>query len=184
MSRTAFLFPGQGAQFVLRLPLDETVSAEAERPASEPVRARRRVLIIEDNVDAADSLRVALELSEHTVEVAYSGTDGVARARELKPEVVLCDIGLPGLDGYQVARALRADGALRDTCLIALSGYALPEDLRRAEQAGFDEHLAKPASLEKLEAKLAACKLRKRAARGEAVTEAIAGDVTRGTSKR
>jgi two-component system CheB/CheR fusion protein len=77
------------------------------------------------------------------------------KARELKPEVVLCDIGLPEMDGYAVARAFRADEALRATYLVAVTGYALPEDVARAKEAGFDQHLAKPFSLEKLEEVLA-----------------------------
>jgi CheY-like chemotaxis protein len=106
---------------------------------------RRRVLIIEDNVDAADSLREALELCRHRVEVAYNGPDGMAKARVFRPEVVLCDIGLPGMDGYEVARAIRADESLAGVRLVAVSGYAQPEDRARATRAGFDAHVAKPA---------------------------------------
>ena len=83
--------------------------------------------------------------------VAYRGPDGLKMAREFKPDVVLCDIGLPEMDGYQVARAIRADDQLRNVQLIALTGYALPQDLAKAKEAGFDQHLAKPPSLEKLE---------------------------------
>ena len=117
---------------------------------------RRRILIIEDNVDAADSLCEVLALGDHEVKVAYNGSEGLARARELQPEVVLCDLGLPGMDGFAVARAFRADPALNGTFLVALSGYALPEDVARATQAGFQHHLAKPPSIEALEALLAA----------------------------
>ena len=88
--------------------------------------------------------------------MAYNGPAGIARAREFRPDVVLCDIGLPGMNGYEVARAFRADGALSRTCLVALSGYALPEDLQRAVEAGFERHLAKPPSFDKLEELLAA----------------------------
>lgn len=117
--------------------------------------AGRRVLVIEDNVDAADSLREVLEFGDHQVAVAYDGVDGLAKAREFMPEVVLCDIGLPGLDGFGVARAFRADAALKDVLLVALSGYALPEDLQQAREAGFEQHLAKPPSIAKLEDLLA-----------------------------
>jgi CheY-like chemotaxis protein len=113
------------------------------------------VLIIEDNVDAADSLRDALRFGRHEVEVAYNGPDGVARARSFRPEVVLCDIGLPGMDGYDVARTLRADAQVNQARLIALSGYALPQDLQRAHEAGFEGHLAKPPRMEALETLLA-----------------------------
>jgi len=115
----------------------------------------QRVLVIEDNVDAADNLREVLLFGDHQVEVAYNGPEGLARAREFKPEVVLCDIGLPSMDGYEVARAFRADDATKGVFLVALSGYALPEDLQRAQEAGFDRHLAKPPSIEKIEEALA-----------------------------
>jgi PAS domain S-box-containing protein len=145
---------GQGAEFVVRLPLamDDAV---APRPAATAGKGRRRVLIIEDNVDAADSLRDVLAFGEHDVEVAYDGPQGMAKAKEFRPDVVFCDIGLPGMDGFEVARSFRADEALKGVFLVALSGYALPEDVARAQAAGFDRHLAKPPSLEKLEEILA-----------------------------
>jgi CheY-like chemotaxis protein len=90
------------------------------------------------------------------VSLAPGGRSGLERARAERPEVVLCDIGLPDLDGYEVARALRADPALSGTRLIALSGYAQPEDRERALQAGFDAHLAKPPDPEALSRMLAA----------------------------
>jgi PAS domain S-box-containing protein len=146
---------GQGAEFVVRLPL-----ALEEVAADEPARSlaaggRRRVLIIEDNIDAADSLREAIEFSEHEVEVAYNGPAGIAKARKYMPEIVFCDIGLPGMDGFDVARAFRADDALKGAYLVALSGYALPEDVQRATEAGFDQHLAKPPNLQSLEQTIA-----------------------------
>jgi PAS domain S-box-containing protein len=147
--------PGQGSRFVVRLPLDLSGPAPVERRAAPTRERRRRVLVIEDNVDAADSLRDVLRLQGHEVAVAYGGLSGIATAREFHPEIVLCDIGLPGMDGYEVARAFRADEALRGAHLVALSGYALADDLRRAAEAGFDEHLTKPASFEKLAAVLA-----------------------------
>jgi len=104
--------------------------------------------VIEDNLDAAESLQLALELEGHEVAVAHDGPKGIERARELTPEVVLCDIGLPDMDGYAVAKALRREPGLRDTVLVALTGYALPEDQRRAAEAGFDAHLTKPATVE------------------------------------
>ena len=146
---------GDGAQFEVRLPLE----AEALQPAEENVAAAlktpRRVLIIEDNRDAADGLRAVLELAGHRVEMANNGVEGLARARAFRPEVVLCDIGLPGMNGYEVARACRADALLKDAFLVALSGYARPEDLRRSADAGFDRHLAKPPSIEALQVLLA-----------------------------
>jgi len=148
---------GQGAEFVVRLPL-----ALGEGAADGPVRSRtlapggrRRVLVIEDNIDAAETLREALEFGEHEVEVAYNGPAGIAKAHKFRPEVVFCDIGLPGMDGFAVARAFRADDGLKRTYLVALSGYALPEDVQHALEAGFDQHLAKPPNLESLEQALA-----------------------------
>jgi two-component system CheB/CheR fusion protein len=148
---------GQGAEFVVRLPL-----APEDVPTDGPLLSptlvpggRRSVLIIEDNIDAADSLREALQFGGHEVEVAYTGTAGIAKAHQHKPEVVFCDIGLPGMDGFDVARAFRAAGALKGVYLVALTGYALPEDLQRALEAGFDQHLAKPPELDRLEQILA-----------------------------
>jgi two-component system CheB/CheR fusion protein len=98
----------------VRLPLDTGAALEVSAPAH-VARARRHVLIIEDNADAADSLSEALELGDHEVAVAYNGPEGIAKAREFHPDVVLCDIGLPGMDGYDVARAFRADEQLKGT---------------------------------------------------------------------
>jgi len=147
--------PGQGAEFAVRLPLRELANGSEVTPASGRTTSTRRVLVIEDNVDAAESLREVLEFSGHTVEIANSGSDGVEKSRAFRPHMILCDIGLPGMDGYEVARRLRADQTLASTYLVALTGYALPEDLARAKEAGFDEHIAKPASLERIEQVLA-----------------------------
>ena len=118
--------------------------------SSPAVGAGRRVLIIEDNLDAADSLRVMLQLCGHEVEVALNGADGIELARALRPEVVLCDLGLPHLDGVGVAEAIRADPALRGVRLIAITGYGGPEDVERALRAGFDAYVTKPADLSRL----------------------------------
>jgi two-component system CheB/CheR fusion protein len=144
--------PGKGAAFTISLPLD--VTAARTKPAQPGVGGPvgpRRVLVIEDNDDAADSLREVLELGEHTVEVAYSGRDGIEKARAFHPDVVLCDIGLPEMDGYEVARTIRTDPELGRVALVALSGYAQPEDVATAREAGFDAHLAKPPSIDTLE---------------------------------
>jgi signal transduction histidine kinase len=142
---------GKGAAFVVRLPLETGDAPEKPSVRASGPRICRRVLIIEDNLDAAESLREALELGEHEVEVAHSGPEGIERARSFRPDAVLCDIGLPGMDGYDVARVVRQDPTLQSTCLVALSGYALPEDLERAVEAGFQHHLAKPPSVDRLE---------------------------------
>jgi two-component system CheB/CheR fusion protein len=143
--------PGQGAEFTLRLPLHYGGEVREAPAARAPKAAACRVLIIEDHVDAANSLRDVLRLSGHEVQVAHEAKSGLAKARASKPDVILCDIGLPGMDGYDLARAVRSEPLLRSIFLVALTGYALPEDLARARDAGFDEHLAKPPNLEKVE---------------------------------
>jgi CheY-like chemotaxis protein len=105
----------------------------------------RLILVIEDNVDAGETLAQVLRVNGHQVSVALDGRTGIAEARRLVPDVVLCDIGLPDFDGHTVARTLRADATLRATRLIALTGYAQPEDCALARESGFDAHLAKPA---------------------------------------
>ena len=141
----------RGAELTVRLPLQAGLEAEAKTAlAQSPPQPGRRVLIVDDDRDVADGLRAALEIHTHQVEVAGNGPDALAAARIFKPDVVFCDIGLPGMNGYDVARAFRADGAFRSTLLVALSGYAQSEDLAKASAAGFDQHLAKPPSLEKI----------------------------------
>ncbi len=137
---------GQGAAFVVRLPLEVEPAHATPQPAVAPGTVRR-VLVIDDNVDLANSLQEAMALCGHLVEVAYDGAAGLSTAREFKPDVVLCDIGLPGMSGYEVAHAFRADEALAHAHLIAVSGYAMLEDIERSKAAGFELHLAKPTSI-------------------------------------
>ncbi len=146
--------PGKGAVFTIALPIEPRGPLETPTAAG-AARAARRVLVIEDNADAADMLAATLELGGAVAEVARTGRQGVEKARAFKPEVVLCDIGLPDMDGYEVARTLRADPALGHVKLVALSGYAGAEDVARARESGFDTHLAKPASMEALQGVLA-----------------------------
>jgi signal transduction histidine kinase/CheY-like chemotaxis protein len=141
---------GRGMQVTLWFPLAKGARRKLPRRTPAPA-ASQRVLIIEDNADTSDSLRLALALAGHEVKVAHDGTTGIALARSFHPDIVLCDIGLPGMDGYEVARTLRADADLRDTYIAAVTGYARPEDVSQAEEAGFDQHVAKPLSGEKLE---------------------------------
>ena len=127
-----------------------TAAEPAEPPEEAPppapgAKRRLRVLIVEDNRDAADSLQMLLELTGCEVAVAYTGPDGVERARTVKPDLVLCDIGLPGLDGYEVARRIREEAAGKRPMLVALTGYGEEDDRRRAREAGFDHHFTKPA---------------------------------------
>jgi len=134
---------GRGAEFVVRLPLATATAADG-RKSPTPAPVGRSILVIEDNEDGAQSLADVLELQGHRVHIAADGRTGISLARELRPDVVLCDIGLPDLDGYAVARALRGEAALGGMRLVAVSGYAQPEDRQRARDAGFDAHLAKP----------------------------------------
>lgn len=141
---------GQGATFVVRLPL-VTVPVRVAQAAPEPEKKQRRVLIVEDNVDAANAIRDVLEIDGHEVRVAYDGSSALALARDFRPDVVFCDIGLPGMDGYEVARAMRSDATCKSAYLVALSGYTQPKDRARATEAGFDRHVAKPTDIEELE---------------------------------
>ncbi len=141
--------PGKGAEFTFWLP-----RADAPAPNGKPLEVPTedgtalRVLLVEDNRDTAESMRMLLEACGHKVAVAYDGLSGVAEARRFRPQAVLCDLGLPELDGYGVARALRNDPTLSRIRLIAVSGYGRDEDRRRAAQAGFDRHFTKPIEYE------------------------------------
>jgi two-component system CheB/CheR fusion protein len=157
--------PGRGAEISIRIPLlPEQPALSRPASAAREVMPRHRVLVVEDNHDAAETLREMLLLWDHDVEVAHDGKVGVERARAFHPDVVLCDIGLPGMDGYAVARALRADPAVSSAYLVAVTGYASPEDARRAAGAGFDLHLGKPVPIEVLEEVLATAPVASRAA--------------------
>ncbi len=131
----------------------ERATAAPSRPAdggrASPGGAARRVLVVDDNADAAATLADLLTLFGHVVSVAHDGPSAVAMARATHPDVVLCDIGLPGMTGYDVARALREAGDAPER-LIALTGYAQPADVARVKEAGFDAHVAKPADPEEL----------------------------------
>jgi PAS domain S-box-containing protein len=149
---------GSGSQFAVSLPLAEPGPEPASANGPVPAGQQLRILIIEDNQDAAATLRDVLELEGHRVRAVHHGDDGLEHASVHAPDLVLCDLGLPGLDGFEIAKRLRALG-LR-SCLVALTGYATPEDAERARQAGFDHHLAKPPDMEKLAAILAATRRR------------------------
>lgn len=135
--------PGHGTEFVVTLPWKAVQEVAPEyRPA---LAGRcRRILIIEDNVDLAETLQELLRLYGHEVVAAHSGPEGMLLASQRPPEVLVCDIGLPGMDGFAVARAFRENQKLKNVFLVALTGYALPEDVDKATAAGFDRHLAKP----------------------------------------
>ena len=146
---------GAGATFVLRIPRGAPLPAvEAAPPAPAPPARRRRVLVVDDNRDAAESLAQIVALLGHEAAVAFDGPSAIESARAGGYDTVLCDIGLPGMSGYELAQALRAShgAGLR---LIAVTGYAQPEDVQRAAGAGFDGHLVKPAELSVIERWLA-----------------------------
>ncbi len=110
------------------------------------------MLIVEDNQDNADSMAMLMEAGGHAVRIARSGKEGVAKACEFLPEIVLMDIGLPDIAGYEVARRLRAEPALKNATLVALTGWGAAEDKRLSEDAGFDFHFTKPLAPEALAA--------------------------------
>lgn len=147
--------PGRGSEFVVRLPAAEpppAALADSTRGADDGMR--QRILVVDDNVDAAESLGTMLAYSGHEVKVAHGGEEALTAAREFEPDVMILDLGMPGMDGYAVARAIRADPRLGQTRLIALSGYGQPEDRRRTADVGFDEHLVKPVEHDILNAAL------------------------------
>jgi CheY-like chemotaxis protein len=107
----------------------------------------RRILVVDDNEDAAEALATLLSLAGDQTRTAFDGPSALDAARELCPDVVLLDIGLPGMDGYEVARQMRADPALSHATLVALTGWGSEADRRRSEEAGFDFHLTKPVEI-------------------------------------
>jgi signal transduction histidine kinase len=154
--RAASEGPGRGSTFTFWLPLAQEAGTCPAAPAR-PVEQGKplKILVIDDQRDAADSLRLLLEFSGHEVAVAYTGPEGVELAQHALPDVVLCDLGLPGMSGLEVARALRADPATARARLIAVSGFALPPNGAGKPEADFDAHLTKPVELGDLQRLLA-----------------------------
>jgi two-component system CheB/CheR fusion protein len=146
---------GEGSEFVVRLPVLPPAAKELKRDsdvgggtdAGFSVAPARRILVVDDNVDTAESMALLLRLRGHEVDVAYDGLAALETAGSFHPEVVLLDIGLPGLDGYQVARRLRQGRRTAGALLVALTGYGQEEDQHRAREAGFNHHLTKPVDL-------------------------------------
>ncbi|MEN3275399.1 MAG: hypothetical protein V7631_1189, partial [Massilia sp.] len=145
--------PGLGSEFEICLPRVDTVQAPdaAGEGGTQAARVQPlRVMVVDDNQDAAQMLATLLEVQGHAVSVEYDGRGALQRARLEQPQVMLLDIGLPDTDGYALARALRAIPELRPATLVALTGYGQDEDRRLAEEAGFDHHLVKPADLDQV----------------------------------
>jgi PAS domain S-box-containing protein len=142
---------GHGTEFTLRLPLDSAQVAEPRAPAAEPAKASaaRRVLVVDDNVDAATMLELLLRSLGHETRVVYDGASALKVAAEFHPDIVLLDIGMPGLDGYEVARRLRTMKD-RPRRIIAVTGWGQPADRQRSHEAGFDRHLVKPVEASEL----------------------------------
>jgi PAS domain S-box-containing protein len=143
---------GRGSEFVVRLPLDAEVQSHdgASAPCPPGPMPVLRMLVVDDNIDSADSLGLLLEIDGHYVKRAHSGAVALQLALEFKPEVVLLDIGLPGMSGYEVAQRLRAVPGTAHSLLIAITGYGQEQDRRRSRESGFDHHLVKPISAETL----------------------------------
>jgi signal transduction histidine kinase/CheY-like chemotaxis protein len=145
---------GRGSTFTITLPFAATEARPQIAPAvteSSSSGVGKRILIIEDNRDAANLLQMLISRMGFSVDIAFTGFDGVDAAKRTSPDIVICDIGLPGLDGFAVARTLRSDAATSDAFLIAQSGYGQADDVRRAMDAGFDLHLIKPVDFTKLQ---------------------------------
>jgi PAS domain S-box-containing protein len=139
---------GQGSEFIVRLPLAHAPLIAEPVARHTPAMPAHRVLVVDDNHDAADSLGTLLDILGCDVRVAYDGEAALAAAEAHRPVVVLLDLGMPGMDGYDVARRMRHQPATRDARLIALTGWGQEEDRRRSLEAGFDHHLVKPAEID------------------------------------
>jgi CheY-like chemotaxis protein len=137
--------PGKGSEFIVRLPISAVTPAESPAVSSgNPPGPGRRVLVVDDNKDAADTLAGLLGLMGHEARVTYAGAAGVAEAVEFRPDLVLVDLGMPGMDGFETARRIRAAKGGAEPLLVALTGWGSEEDRRRTRDAGFDRHLVKP----------------------------------------
>ena len=152
---------GDGSEFIVRLPTAVTAAAEpASAPPKLPAAERtgqsgKRVLVVDDNVDAAQGLARLLKIRGHIIELAYDGETAVEKARAFAPASILLDIGLPGLSGYEVASQLRTEPCCRDATIIAISGYGQEEDRRRSKESGIDHHLVKPVDFDEIKRLLA-----------------------------
>jgi CheY-like chemotaxis protein/nitrogen-specific signal transduction histidine kinase len=146
---------GRGSSFLFWLPaLPGDVEEPQSKPAHAPIRNgrhSRRLLLIDDNVDAVESLALLLSAEGHQVRTAYEGESALAVAEDFHPDLVILDIGLPGMDGYEVARKIRARPEIGSPTLVALTGYGQQEDRKRARAAGFDHHFIKPADVQALQ---------------------------------
>ncbi len=148
---------GAGSEFIVRLPLAARPKAASHSPIDEPRASstRRRILVADDNRDAAESLAILLEFAGHEVRVAHHGRGALSLAQSFRPDTALLDIGMPDMTGYEVAQALRREPWAANIELIALTGWGQDSDRRRAIEAGFDQHLIKPIDPDQLAAVIA-----------------------------
>jgi CheY-like chemotaxis protein len=147
--------PGHGSEFIVRLPIAGAPPAREVRPAEaeKPRRVGLKIVVADDNRDAADSLAMMLRLAGNEVRIAYDGLEAVEQAQAFRPDVVLLDIGMPRLNGYEAARRIREQSCDNCMSIVALTGWGQEEDKRRSKEAGFNAHLVKPvdpAALEKV----------------------------------
>jgi signal transduction histidine kinase/ActR/RegA family two-component response regulator len=152
---------GQGSEFVVSFPLSKGMPIEATRPVpaifnlttitSEVPRRNFKILVVDDNKDAANTMQLILEGSGHMCDVAYDGPSAIQKAEGVKPDIILLDIGLPGMDGYEVAQYLRTKSTIREVVIFALTGYGYDKDRKRSEEVGIDLHLVKPVEPNALE---------------------------------
>jgi CheY-like chemotaxis protein/anti-sigma regulatory factor (Ser/Thr protein kinase) len=147
---------GRGSVFTVRLPALPCCDTAADAAGAKPLyRARprsepQRILVVDDNLDSAQSLAMLLQIGGHDVRTAHDGLDALGAAAEFQPQVVLLDLGMPRMDGFEAARRLRCAPRGRDLLLLALSGWSHDDDKLRSREAGFDEHLVKPVDPELL----------------------------------
>ena len=154
----AFSQPGRGSEFVVRLPVMTAAVAPpllAEPLAPKAVATRRKILVVDDNLDSVRSLAELLKLFGHDVRTACDGLAALRMAESMRPDVIFLDIGLPGLTGLEVAEQIRRDAALANTVLVALTGYGRDADRQLSQDAGFDHHLVKPADFAEVQQILA-----------------------------
>jgi CheY-like chemotaxis protein len=146
---------GHGSTFAIHLPQAEEVAAAFREPMPQATNNKRRILVVDDNEDAADSLAALLEMDGHEVKVVYTAEAALEEFDLRKPDLILLDIGLPRITGYEVVHRIKATHPLMS--VVALSGYASPEDKQRAVAAGFDAHLVKPVDFDVLRALMKRC---------------------------
>ena len=163
---------GKGSTFTIRMPLAQAPARGEPRPQPAAVQssAGKRVLIVDDNIDAAETLAMMLELLGQQTRQAHEGMGAIQAAQDFQPELIFMDIGLPGLSGHEVASKLRGELGMRDTFIVALSGYGTEEDRRKSMRAGFDSHVVKPLDPSALPEILAQADRRRERASGAIIT--------------